>query len=257
MASSQISAKGNLSVSVSIPDTVVNTYDTIDVPIVVGSLTGLSVFSYEANVRFDTTVLQFVSLVKTGTLSSDASIISNRKQDTVLVAASSTSVLNGSGDLIFIRFAIDTNVFGGAYSPLEFVRFQFNEGSPTTILTNGSVSFRPPQPLAPVLSSPANNSFHHSITPLLQWNDVRRAITYHLQISNSGTFDSTIVNDSTISTTSFQSDFLEYGKEYFWRVRAKNVSGVSSWSDVWKFTTLQRLTLQTEIHNGWNLLSLP
>jgi hypothetical protein len=131
----------NMSVSVSMPDTIVNSHDTLEVPVYVSSLSGLNVFSFETNIRFDTTVLHFVSLVKTGTLSSSASIISNRKDDTVLIAASGTSAMIGSGDLVRIRFKTAPGVVPGAYSPLEFVRFQFNEGSPAAIVTNGSVSF--------------------------------------------------------------------------------------------------------------------
>ncbi|MBI5214356.1 MAG: hypothetical protein HY960_01245 [Ignavibacteriae bacterium] len=141
MTYSQIPRAGKMSVSVSMPDTIVNSHDTIEVPLFASSLSGLNIFSYETNIRFDTTVLHFVTLVKAGTLSNDASIISNRKADTVLIAASATSALSGRGELIRIRFAIDTNVVSGGYSPLEFTRFQFNEGSPPAFLTNGKVTF--------------------------------------------------------------------------------------------------------------------
>ncbi|MBI3193930.1 MAG: hypothetical protein HYZ34_05590, partial [Ignavibacteriae bacterium] len=98
-----------------------------------------SVFSYESKIKYDTTTLQFVSIVKTGTLSGDASIVSNRKNDTLLFAAGGTSPMIGSGDLVRIRFTTASSAVCGSQSPLEFVHFQFNEGTPAAVLTNGSV----------------------------------------------------------------------------------------------------------------------
>ncbi len=130
---------GTMSVSVSLPDTTMQLQDTIEIPLVTESLSALNVYSYETKIRFDTTALEFVSVVKSGTLSGDASIVSNRKQDTLLFAAGSTSPMIGSGDLVRIRFTTASNAVCGSLSPLEFVHFQFNEGTPAVAFTNGVV----------------------------------------------------------------------------------------------------------------------
>jgi hypothetical protein len=89
----------------------------------------------------------------------------------------------------------------------------------------------------PVLSSPADGAADVAYTPTLRWDAASEALTYCLQVSTSISFTSMIVNDSTLKGTSKEIGPLAGAKTYYWRVRAKNAFGTSSFSTVWSFTT--------------------
>ncbi len=92
-------------------------------------------------------------------------------------------------------------------------------------------------PSAPVLLAPANTSTGISVTPTLSWNASAGATTYQLQVSKSAGFSTTVFDDSTITTTSKLVGSLGNDTTYYWRVRAKNTGGWSSYSSTWSFTT--------------------
>lgn len=107
-----------------------------------------------------------------------------------------------------------------------------------------------PAPQIPTLITPINTSASQSIHPDLIWNSTVFASSYHLQVSTSAGFETVYFQDSTLSVTTKNMANLEYGKQYFWRVRAKNSSGTSSWSDVWTFKTIKQFTLSINSING-------
>ncbi len=98
-------------------------------------------------------------------------------------------------------------------------------------------------PSTPVLVSPANGSTGKSTTLTLSWNSVTNATNYNMQIAKDAAFNVKIFDDSTITASSKQVSSLTGGTQYFWRVSAKNSTGVSSWSTVWNFTTAEGQTI--------------
>jgi len=90
---------------------------------------------------------------------------------------------------------------------------------------------------APFLVYPNDDEDSQPTTLLLQWNSVKDAETYHLQVSKFDNFSTLIFNDSTIIDTTKQIEDLNNLTSYYWRVRAKNAVVISSWSEVWSFTT--------------------
>jgi hypothetical protein len=92
-------------------------------------------------------------------------------------------------------------------------------------------------PAAPVLTAPADEASRIQAA-LFSWNPVAEAATYHLQVATAYNFSALVVNDSTLTTTSFQSGSLNLRTVHFWRVRSKNANGVSAWSTIYSFTTL-------------------
>lgn len=92
-------------------------------------------------------------------------------------------------------------------------------------------------PDAPVLVTPGNEASRLQ-SALFSWAPVNGATTYHLQLSTTYNFAAPQVNDSTLTTASFQSNPLPPRTVYFWRVRAKNASGVSAWSAIRTFTSV-------------------
>jgi subtilisin family serine protease len=91
-------------------------------------------------------------------------------------------------------------------------------------------------PLAPVLSSPANNATNVSRTPSFSWIASAGATSYNFQLSKKSNFSS-LVNNSTLTGTSTTVSGLSRTTTYYWRVSAKNAVGTSPWSVTRNFTT--------------------
>jgi hypothetical protein len=102
-----------------------------------------------------------------------------------------------------------------------------------------SFTTMPETPAVPVLTSPANEAVDVSINPELLWEASDRAETYRVQLSPESDFEFAILDTNDISETSFSVENLDYATEYYWRVRAENVAGVSDWSEAWSFTTFE------------------
>jgi hypothetical protein len=114
-----------------------------------------------------------------------------------------------------------------------------------------------PLPSRPTLSSPANGSINQLRVLNLSWSSSLYAISYHFQVADDSVFLSPLVNDSTIYDLTYHLTGLTATKTYYWRVKSKNTTGSSSFSEVWKFSTGNSTTISFGINGGWNLISLP
>jgi hypothetical protein len=106
-------------------------------------------------------------------------------------------------------------------------------------------------PAAPTLAFPPHQAANQPMILALQWNATPRAEKYRLQLSTTADFSMTVVDDSTLATTSRQLGPLANNNTYFWRVNAKNLGGVSAWSEVRRFTTIalpSQVVLLSPIH---------
>jgi hypothetical protein len=92
---------------------------------------------------------------------------------------------------------------------------------------------------APALALPANGSTVSNVTPTVSWNQTAGASTYALQISIDSTFNSTVVNQTALTGTSYNvpAGILSQGTTYNWRVAAKDASNTSEWSSIYTFKT--------------------
>ncbi|HPI21317.1 MAG TPA: T9SS type A sorting domain-containing protein, partial [Candidatus Kapabacteria bacterium] len=114
-----------------------------------------------------------------------------------------------------------------------------------------------PITLAPVLSSPTNNSVNNSINPTLVWQSVENTSSYTLQVSLTNDFSDLVVNEAGIETTTEQIIIdLDYATEYWWRVRAIDENNANGpWSEVWSFTTQPYIPWQvTETNNSSTII---
>ena len=94
-------------------------------------------------------------------------------------------------------------------------------------------------PQSPTLNTPQNNSDDISLLPNLAWQEVSGAATYHIQVSESPSFQTRLLDIGGLTSTSYQLNIpLNLGSTYYWRVRSENYVGESLWSSVWNFTTL-------------------
>ena len=101
----------------------------------------------------------------------------------------------------------------------------------------------------PILTFPANNATGVDINPTLTWETITGATSYHIQLSLTSNFSSQIFEDSTLVSGSQPLTALTKNTEYFWRVRAKNSGGVSSWVSS-SFTTINSFALTISATNG-------
>lgn len=107
---------------------VTTTYgDTIEVPIQVSDLTGLGVVSFQFTVTHTSSEMSFVGVDKTGTLSSDWTVISNPGTD-IKISGMYMSSMSGGGTLVKIQM-LATGVTTDVLTPTDVI---FN----TTQLTN-------------------------------------------------------------------------------------------------------------------------
>ena len=95
-----------------------------------------------------------------------------------------------------------------------------------------------PPPATPTLAVPENGAANQPVTLTLSWNALPEAMSYRLQLSTDMNFSTTIVDDSSLTTTSREVGPLAHNTIYYWRVSAKNIGDTSPWSSVWSFTTI-------------------
>ncbi|MBI5361328.1 MAG: hypothetical protein HZA48_12190, partial [Planctomycetes bacterium] len=103
-------------------------------------------------------------------------------------------------------------------------------------------------PSTPMLYSPSKGASDVYPAPVLIWApaaDSTSSISYWLQISTDTEFSNMLIN-KIIYSTSYQTTNVEFGKVYYWRVKAANSTGMSSWSETWEF----RINDQGEATNG-------
>ena len=123
---------------------------------------------------------------------------------------------------------------------------------------NASISYEGglPVPPKPQLRSPGNGSTGQPYNMTLKWHPTNYASNYFLQVSTDSLFSSFFLNDTTLTDTQKSVGPLAIATKYFWRVKAKNISGYSDWSDRWDFTTSDQTNYYV-YHSGWNIVSVP
>ena len=89
----------------------------------------------------------------------------------------------------------------------------------------------------PTLISPSDGAVNQPTTLTLRWNPIIGAMTYRIQVSTDSMFTTTVVDDSTITSTFRQIGPLANNTSYYWHVKAKNTGGISPYSEIWHFTT--------------------
>ena len=89
----------------------------------------------------------------------------------------------------------------------------------------------------PNLWAPANQSLSQPLTLDFSWSPVNGATRYQFMVSTSSSFAYTFSNDSTLTSTSKQVSGFSLYTTYYWRVRAKNGSEWTSYSETYSFKT--------------------
>ena len=138
-----VSAIGVAQVAVTLPTVTAKVGTFQSIPITVGDLTGKGVVSYQFTITYDPAIIT-VTAVTPGALVSgynNPPTVNLATPGQVKVAGAGTTALSGSG----ILANLVTTMAGKGTTALTFSSFQFNEGTPASTTTNGSV-------IVPVLS---------------------------------------------------------------------------------------------------------
>ena len=93
-------------------------------------------------------------------------------------------------------------------------------------------------PDQPIPLKPGNGSSNIDTRPTLTWNFDADVSVWHLQAALNESFSSTIYDDTTIIKNSRQIGALPCNSTIYWRVRAKDADGWSTFSDVFSFQTM-------------------
>jgi hypothetical protein len=92
-------------------------------------------------------------------------------------------------------------------------------------------------PPAPLLAVPLNDAEGEDAARDLVWSSAVRAQHYHVQVSAESLFAQPVVNDSSVTDTMYSPGALQAHTRHWWRVRAGNTGGWSSFSSLWSYTT--------------------
>ncbi len=90
----------------------------------------------------------------------------------------------------------------------------------------------------PVLTAPQNGATGQSVTPTLTWSLVTNATAYEVQVATANDFTALLIDNPTLTAGTITINGLANSGVYYWRVRAKSLSGAGNWTDPWSFTTI-------------------
>ena len=90
--------------------------------------------------------------------------------------------------------------------------------------------------IAPLISFPTNLETNISTSPILKWENINGISRYQVQLASDLTFSS-IVHDAFVDSSSTRITNLTDNQNFFWRVRINQTDLISSWSEVFQFST--------------------
>ena len=133
---------------VSIPHITASPGELILIPIQITTPGRFAISSAEIFISYDSDVTRALEVVTAGTLTEGWELISSRLSSGVLTSIDTAKVamatpvdtLTGPGTLAFIRVSIPHTAVQGATTPLAFQRLLFNDGDPSAVTQDGSLT---------------------------------------------------------------------------------------------------------------------
>jgi hypothetical protein len=90
----------------------------------------------------------------------------------------------------------------------------------------------------PTLLAPQNGATGLSLSAVvLDWSDVASVASYHVQVSTSSTFATTVIDQSGLIASIYTASNLVASTTYYWRVQSVSGGSTSAWSTTFSFTT--------------------
>jgi len=112
----------------------------------------------------------------------------------------------------------------------------------TTIQEDDEPSPVPPE--APQLAFPDNGAADVETAVILRWYSVAEADSYRVQLSAHSDFSELMIDQVTVSDTTYNVSDLDYMTDYYWQVRAYSDSLSSEWSDTFSFQTVMETFIE-------------
>jgi len=106
------------------------------------------------------------------------------------------------------------------------------------------------------LSSPSNNAVNQVLNAALKWKVVGGILSYDYQISSNENFTSLVFSGET-DTLETNCEFLMFGNDYWWRVRARHQNDTTTWGEIRKFTSINTVLLKSPSNDQLNVSLTP
>lgn len=119
----------------SIPDTTVTVGENILLPILIDVDTSNDVLGVQLNINYEAENIEFVGLVKNGSLSQNITSAVNARGDSILISLASVNPLIESGDLLFLEFT----ALSIGNSNISITDYRINENDKVFSGTTGSI----------------------------------------------------------------------------------------------------------------------
>ena len=82
-------------------------------------------------------------------------------------------------------------------------------------------------PATPSLGDPLDRTGATSVMPTFRWQPIEQAAYYRLEVAADEAFDEIVYTVEVAENSHIMPQWLEYGREYYWRVSAGNTCGLS------------------------------
>ncbi|TSA26928.1 MAG: T9SS C-terminal target domain-containing protein [Bacteroidetes bacterium] len=106
------------------------------------------------------------------------------------------------------------------------------------------------------LSSPNNNVVNQVLDVLLKWKAVGGILSYEFEIASDENFNTMVFLGET-NEIQVNAEFLMFGNDYWWRVRARHQNDTTGWSDPRKFTSINTVLLKSPSNDQQNVALTP
>lgn len=107
----------------------------------------------------------------------------------------------------------------------------------------------------PTLLKPTNNASNISLDTLAQWEVLTGVVRYTVQLATEQSFSDPFTFETNGNSYRFQG--LSYGQDYYWRVNTRHAASISDWSEVFKFTTINTVSLSAPTNNATGVSRMP
>jgi hypothetical protein len=97
-----------------------------------------------------------------------------------------------------------------------------------------------PALVVPKLLAPSNGQLDLELVSFLNWEIVEDAVSYEVQVAKNDQFNDILLYQTNIMSGELEVTLPDYLSSYYWKVRARYVEGLSSWSEVWTFRTKEK-----------------
>ncbi|NQV01157.1 MAG: T9SS type A sorting domain-containing protein [Bacteroidia bacterium] len=109
---------------------------------------------------------------------------------------------------------------------------------------------------AVTLNSPNDNAVNQVLDVLLRWKVIGGILSYGFEISSDENFNTLVFSGETDEIV-VNAEFLMFGNDYWWRVRARHQNDTTTWGEPRKFTAINTVILRSPANDQLNVALTP